>query len=149
MAPFTNLRGKTVYAASMIPKSAGKGTAVARLREALGYSIQETVVTGDGGNDTQMLSGPEHGIVVGNAQPELRALADKGQLNNWQVDPTLSRKAAVLILQMDYRCICVYSQASAGHADGILEGLERLGFIPEEAEGTSTSSLKSKHRAVL
>jgi sucrose-6-phosphatase len=59
----------------IIPTSAGKGSAIAFLREWLGLDRDRVVVAGDSANDMDMFTGSNRGIVVANADPELRALA--------------------------------------------------------------------------
>lgn len=78
----------------MIPRAAGKGNAIRFLRQYLGVPGNRVVVAGDSGNDLTMFVEPFRGIVVGNADPELKALTGPS----------------------------VY-HAAAGFAAGVLEGL--------------------------
>ena len=78
---------------------ADKAHAMARLAETWGLDLADCVACGDSGNDTAMLQVAGAAIVVGNASAEL-SLPDR---------PGLIR-------------------ASAHHADGVLEGLARLGL---------------------
>lgn len=59
----------------IIPQAAGKGAAVQFLQRRLGISAGQVVVAGDSGNDIDMFAPPFHGIIVGNADADLRALA--------------------------------------------------------------------------
>lgn len=58
----------------IIPGPAGKGNAIDFLREQLGVPGDRVVVAGDSGNDLTMFVEPFRGIVVGNADPELKAV---------------------------------------------------------------------------
>jgi mannosylfructose-6-phosphate phosphatase len=78
----------------ILPAGVDKGAAALRLCRQWSVDVSEAAVAGDSGNDLAMFRGEFRGIVVGNAQPELRAL----------VGPH------------------VY-QARASYAAGVLEGL--------------------------
>lgn len=58
----------------IIPQAAGKGNAIRFLRQQLGVPGNKVVVAGDSGNDLTMFVEPFRGIVVGNADPELKAI---------------------------------------------------------------------------
>src|SRR5690606_28543365 len=83
-----------------IPLGAGKQTPIAYLRQLLGIRPEQVVVAGDSGNDVDMFVAPYRGIIVGNADPDLRALQGEG----------------------------IY-HARAHHAGGVLEGLRHWGVI--------------------
>lgn len=100
------LEAKVVYSAArfldVIPPRAGKGEAVRHLAQTLRVPPDMVVTAGDTGNDLDMMQ-PELGfrsIAVGNATTELR----------------------------DYRTPSLY-HATASHAAGIREGLERFGWL--------------------
>lgn len=59
----------------IIPAGAGKGKAILFLLDHLQLEPQQVIVAGDSGNDRAMFDTFPHGIVVANAQPELKALA--------------------------------------------------------------------------
>ncbi len=61
----------------IIPADAGKGKAILFLLEYLQLEPQQVIVAGDSGNDRAMFDTFPHGIVVANAQPELKALAQE------------------------------------------------------------------------
>ena len=84
-----------------LPIRASKGSAVGYLSVRWGLSMDQLVVAGDSGNDTDMLSGNSFGIVVSNYSTELEKL--KG----------LPR---------------IYF-SKAPHAKGIIDGLQHYGFI--------------------
>jgi sucrose-6F-phosphate phosphohydrolase len=58
----------------IIPRLAGKRTAIEYLRQWLQISPERVVVAGDSGNDLEMFVSPYRGIVVANAAPELKKL---------------------------------------------------------------------------
>lgn len=59
----------------ILPASAGKGQATARLAEHWDYAPEQVIVSGDSGNDLAMLQQGFRGIVVANAHEELLALS--------------------------------------------------------------------------
>jgi sucrose-6F-phosphate phosphohydrolase len=100
---------KLIYSASkdldILPKNADKGLAVQHLQQRWAMTNVPTVVCGDSGNDIALFTVPDaKGIVVGNAQSELRQWSQKN-------------KADALYL------------AQEPCAGGILEGLEYFGLI--------------------
>lgn len=89
----------------ILPRVSNKGLAVHFLRKHWEFEDTQTVVCGDSGNDIALFSvGKPRGIIVGNAQPELRKWLEH--------HPT------------DYRYM-----AQAYCAGGILEGLKYFGFL--------------------
>lgn len=100
---------KFIYSGGMdldiVPTNADKGLAVQFLQQYLKFKSEETIVCGDSGNDIALFSiGQSRGIIVGNAQPELR----EWYKNN----------------PADYRYF-----AQAHCAGGILEGLQYFHFL--------------------
>jgi len=98
-----------IYSGSLdldiIPRRANKGQALTFLRQQLGISADQTVACGDSGNDLSMfMNNAEHGIIVGNAMPELL---------NWHYANPSPR----------------HYLAKAHCAGGILEGLQYFGFL--------------------
>lgn len=59
----------------VIPHNAGKGAVIQFLHNWLGFSADHVVVAGDSGNDVDMFIPPFRGIIVGNADVDLRRLA--------------------------------------------------------------------------
>ncbi|MFB2917056.1 sucrose-phosphate phosphatase [Aerosakkonema funiforme] len=100
---------QSIYSGSkdldILPRNSNKGLAVQFLRQQWGIEATRTVVCGDSGNDIALFSvGEPRGIIVGNAQPELR---------QWlKANPA------------EYRYL-----AKADCAGGILEGLYHFGFL--------------------
>jgi mannosylfructose-6-phosphate phosphatase len=72
------IEAEIIYSSSrdldILPAGVSKGTAAVRLMESLGFSLQRTIVCGDSGNDASMLQAGCRGVVVANAQNELRSL---------------------------------------------------------------------------
>lgn len=60
----------------IIPSAAGKGKAIRYLVTFLALGSARIVVAGDSGNDRSMFDEFENGIIVANAQPELKRLGD-------------------------------------------------------------------------
>ena len=73
-----NLAAKIIFSGGknldIIPQAAGKGGVVDYLRRQLDISAEQVVVAGDSGNDVDMFIPPYRGIVVGNADPDLKQL---------------------------------------------------------------------------
>lgn len=61
----------------ILPAAAGKGKAIRFLIGFLGLAPQQVITAGDSGNDRSMLDEFRCGIIVGNAQPELRSLKNE------------------------------------------------------------------------
>ncbi len=84
----------------VVAPGGGKARAIASYAARLGLSLAQCVSAGDSGNDVDMLTACGNAIVVGNAGDELAGLRERPGL---------------------YR-------ATACHADGVIEGLARLGL---------------------
>jgi sucrose-6F-phosphate phosphohydrolase len=71
-------RAKVIYSGGknldIIPENAGKGTVIAHMRQELGIPADHVVVAGDSANDLDMFTPPYKGIVVANADLELKQL---------------------------------------------------------------------------
>lgn len=95
---------KVVYSGGknldIIPRAAGKAAVIDFLRQSLQILAEQVVVAGDSGNDLDMFVDPYKGIVVANADPELKVLRGDN----------------------------IY-QARARHAAGVLEGLRHWGVL--------------------
>lgn len=72
------LEAKAVFSAGkyldLIALRAGKGEAIRYLQRQLGVAAEQVVVAGDSGNDVEMFVAPFRGIVVGNADEDLKRL---------------------------------------------------------------------------
>jgi sucrose-6F-phosphate phosphohydrolase len=87
----------------IIPRQAGKGTAIEFLRKTLGIDPHKVVTAGDSANDLDMFASPNKAIIVANAEKEIRALKGRN----------------------------IY-QAKSKYATGLLEGLRYWGVFPCE-----------------
>lgn len=87
----------------VVPEAAGKGRAIRYLVTQLGVAADHVVVAGDSGNDVDMFVAPFRGIVVGNADEDLRALT-----------------GGAIYFATDH------------HAAGVLEGLRHWGALARE-----------------
>lgn len=67
----------------ILPAAAGKGNAIRFLIDFLQLAPQKVITAGDSGNDRSMLEAFEYGIIVGNAQPELKQLQAESQRNGY------------------------------------------------------------------
>lgn len=89
----------------IIPAAAGKGKAIRFLLDYLELASQKVIVAGDSGNDRTMFDEFSHGIVVANAQPELKKLRNENRPS-------------------------VYF-AQTAYAAGVAEGLRHFGVLGE------------------
>jgi HAD superfamily hydrolase (TIGR01484 family) len=65
-----------VYLVNLIPKNAGKASALRWCLERYGIPWQNTFAFGDGINDVEMLKETRHAVAMGNASPELTQAAE-------------------------------------------------------------------------
>lgn len=74
----SGLEAKAIFSAGkfldLIAAKAGKGEAIRFLRSELEVSPEHVIVAGDSGNDVEMFVAPYRGIVVGNADADLKRL---------------------------------------------------------------------------
>jgi sucrose-6F-phosphate phosphohydrolase len=61
----------------IIPAAAGKGNAIQYIIQVLDLEAGKVIVAGDSGNDRSMFDKFNHGIIVANAQPELKRLQEE------------------------------------------------------------------------
>ena len=64
------------HAVDVIPLSGGKGAGIQKILEHYKLDRTEAMAFGDGNNDIEMLTAVGTGIAMGNASPELKAVAD-------------------------------------------------------------------------
>jgi sucrose-phosphate synthase len=88
----------------LLPVRASKGRAIQYLARRWGFEMDQVLVAGDSGNDADMLRSGALGVVVRNHSSELRYLRGRDRI-----------------------CFTEWP-----YAHGILEGIDRHGFIPEE-----------------
>ena len=67
----------------IIPAAAGKGKAIQYVIHFLELEAGQVIVAGDSGNDRTMFDTFDHGIVVANAQPELKQLQEETHSSNY------------------------------------------------------------------
>ena len=63
-------------AVDIIPANGGKGAGVRRVLEYYRLDPSEALAFGDGGNDMEMFEAVGIGVAMGNASPQLKAIAD-------------------------------------------------------------------------
>lgn len=66
------------------PEGVSKGSALELVRRRLGVEPADTVAVGDQRNDVEMLRWAAHGVAMGNAPEEVRAVADEVTLPVWE-----------------------------------------------------------------
>ena len=71
----TEYPARDVSILDLLPRGVSKGWALQDLATRLGVSRAETMAIGDNWNDVHMLEWAGQGVIMGNAAPELRALA--------------------------------------------------------------------------
>jgi len=91
----------------ILSPTAGKLSAMQRVREKLGFEPEQTVACGDSGNDIAMMEGTERAIIVGNAQEELL---------DWYKSNKDGNEDRIYV--SDKRC-----------AHAIIQGLRSMGFV--------------------
>ena len=64
-------------AVDIIPDGSGKGNAIKKVVEYFGFSPDEAIAFGDGGNDVDMLKDAGIGVAMGNASDSVKAEADE------------------------------------------------------------------------
>ncbi|ERK10928.1 Hydrolase (HAD superfamily) [Serratia fonticola AU-P3(3)] len=64
----------------VLPKGCNKGAALDRLSRHLGLTLADCMAFGDAMNDKEMLAGVGHGVVMGNALPQLKSLLPQLQV---------------------------------------------------------------------
>jgi Cof subfamily protein (haloacid dehalogenase superfamily) len=80
----------------LLPRGVSKGWALERLAARLGVARRETMAIGDNWNDVGMLEWAGQAIMMGNAAPELRALA---KTRGWKQAPSNDRDGVAVILE--------------------------------------------------
>ena len=105
--------GGWVYV-DIVPAAAGKQQSLEYVRSLLGFEGRATVCAGDSGNDIDMLGGENsRGVVVGNAQPDLVEWAAAQGGGGGEEGGKEGGRLYV---------------AKAGHAWGVIEGLQHFGM---------------------
>jgi sucrose-6F-phosphate phosphohydrolase len=94
----------------VLPERATKYHAIDFLRESLGYALDETVFSGDSGNDMEVLISPIPAVLVANAQPEVRQQAQQ------RVDEKGNRDSL-------YMAKGGFMEMNGNYSAGIIEGV--------------------------
>lgn len=80
----------------LLPPGVSKGSALERLATRLGIDRKETMAIGDNWNDVDMLEWAGQGVMMGNAAPELRAMAER---RGWQQAPPNDQDGVAVVLE--------------------------------------------------
>ena len=64
------------YTVDLILKNTSKRTGIEMLGKTRGFSLEQVMAFGDSWNDLEMLSAAKIGVAMGNAEPDLQAVAD-------------------------------------------------------------------------
>jgi hypothetical protein len=80
----------------LLPPGVSKGWALQRLASRLGVDRKETMAIGDNWNDVDMLEWAGQGVIMGNAAPELRALA---RTRGWTQAPPNDEDGVAVVLE--------------------------------------------------
>jgi len=80
----------------LMPLGVTKGWALERLAGWLGVDRKQTMAIGDNWNDVDMLEWAGQGVMMGNAAPELRAMAER---RGWQQAPPNDQDGVAVVLE--------------------------------------------------
>ena len=80
----------------LMPLGVTKGWALERLAGWLGGDRKQTMAIGDNWNDVDMLEWAGQGVMMGNAAPELRAMAER---RGWQQAPPNDQDGVAVVLE--------------------------------------------------
>ena len=104
-----NLESQIIFSSDIdvdiLPTNANKGNAVRYLCRKLNIHSDRTLVCGDSGNDISMFQQSAYGVIVNNAQPELRSWFDANASDR-------------------------HHFAKSSYANGILEALQHFSLLP-------------------
>ena len=103
----------------LLPRQASKLHAVEYLMQGEGFGLAETLFAGDSGNDLPVLVSRVHSVLVANATPEVRALAQE-------------QAAANLTSEALYLARGGFRGMNGNYSAGILEGLAH--YLPETVD---------------
>jgi hypothetical protein len=77
----TSYPGRDLSILDLLPSGVSKGWALERLASRLGIDREEVMAIGDNWNDVDMLEWASQGVIMGNADPELRTMA---RIRGWE-----------------------------------------------------------------
>ena len=83
-------------AMDIIPATGGKGIGTKKILEYFGFSADEAMAFGDGGNDKDMLETVGCGIAMGNARDSVKVCAEATTLSNEQDGVAIAIEKAIL-----------------------------------------------------
>ncbi|MEW8506797.1 MAG: HAD-IIB family hydrolase [Candidatus Thiodiazotropha sp.] len=86
----------------VLPKRATKYHAIDFLRRSLGYGLDETLFSGDSGNDMEVLISPIPAVLVANAQPEVREQAQRLVNENGNAERLYMAKGGFMAMNGNY-----------------------------------------------
>lgn len=94
----TEYPARDVSILDLLPRGVNKGWALQHLANRLGIDRRQTMAIGDNWNDLAMFEWAAQAVVMGNAAPELRALA---KTNGWKQAPTNDKDGVASILESE------------------------------------------------
>lgn len=103
----------------ILPAGAGKRQAIEFLMQQLNYSLNETVFSGDSGNDISVMESPIKSVLVANASEDIRRQAIQQASKNHQANSLYVAEGSLPGMNGNY---------SAGIIEGVLH------FVPEAAK---------------
>jgi hydroxymethylpyrimidine pyrophosphatase-like HAD family hydrolase len=80
----------------LLSQGVSKGAALKKLAAHLGVEREEVMAIGDNWNDVEMLEWAGHGVMMGNAAVELRAMAKK---RGWKLAPPNDEDGVAVVLE--------------------------------------------------
>jgi len=94
----TEYASRNLSILDLLPQGVSKGRALERLAGRLGISRAETMAVGDNWNDVAMLEWAGQAVIMGNAAPELRAMAAAA---GWKEVPTNDEDGVAVALEAE------------------------------------------------
>jgi hypothetical protein len=92
----TEYPARDVAILDLLPLGVSKGRALMRLAERLGVDRAEVMAIGDNWNDLDMLEWAGQGVLMGNAEPELRTMA---KMRGWEQAPYNDDDGVAVVLE--------------------------------------------------
>ena len=92
----TEYPARDVSILDLLPPGVSKGWALKDLAGRLGVNRAETMAIGDNWNDVDMLEWAGQGVVMGNAAPELRAMA---RMRGWKQAPSNDQDGVAVVIE--------------------------------------------------
>ena len=93
----------------LLPRDVSKSSALQRLATRLSIPQAQTMAIGDNWNDVTMLDWAGTGVLMGNATPELHALASE---RNWLIAPTNDEDGVATMLELAIASLPAQSSAT-------------------------------------